>query len=369
MPRTPNRATGREPAKAVPHPRVPTRTHVTLIGTFGGLPQPCHVRDIAEAVGTGVWGVGIAMKFLVHCRLAQHVAGTRGTYRATAKGQAVARAWSAGEEEGKQALHQALAGVWFVRTTQERLRDGPGMRTGLRLKFLQQVRTPGHEAGVDRLLDLLVATGFLVEEPDGYVRWYEHAPTDPVGGATAETRLNSPSPLVDKEVEPDEVEPASSAATIRPHQDKPRQPSAVEPETAGLDRSPTAADHAAATAETAAATVPSPRLPDSGPPHPAPLPAGTADELLTREFGMSDILHLTTEETTALHDHLTGLLGILSAMHERSRRHGEHLNAALLTPWTPGAIAASSREEWLNTHYLVRQLAAAEPFRRQATNT
>ncbi|WP_369032357.1 hypothetical protein [Streptomyces adonidis] len=374
MQRTSHRPPGLEPAKPLPHPRVPTRRHTTLIHTLGGLPQPFHVRDIAAAVGTGAWSIGIAMNFLVQCGLAHRVAGARGTYRSSLEGQSVARAWSVSEEEGQRALHQVWAETWFAHSARDRLRDGAGLRMGLRLTLLRQVRTPGHEAGVDRLLDLMVATGFLVEEPDDYVRWHEDTPAArPATEADDEPHALSPPPEAGVANPKGTTRQAPRSAT---HADTgpgrtstppggPPAP-AADAATPALDR-PAAADvlHGVAAAP---AAIPAARPPGDSATGPPPHPAKAA-VLLTEEFGMSDVLHLTHEEAAALHDHLTGLLGILSTMHERAYGHADPLNATLLTPWTPAAIAASSREDWLNSHYLVRQLATAAPFRRQPTNT
>lgn len=377
VPRTPNRSPDREPAKPLPHPRVPARHHKAVIHTLGGLPQPFHVRDLARATGTGVWGIGIAMKFLVQCRLAERVAGPRGTYRATVTGEAVAQAWSVSEKEGQRVLHQAWADLWFTHSARKRLRNGPGMRTGLQLTFQQQVRTPGHETAVNRLIELMTATGFLVEEPVGYVRWheYEHEPPTPHDITAADEHPVAPPPREASRVKPratarraaQPVGGATCADVTGNPPSTPLSPSASTPNLRATAARPVAP--AAAAAEAAPGAVPPPRSPGDSTTAPVPLPATAAAELLVREFGMGDLLHLTSEEALALHDHLTALLGILSAMHERSRGQGDSLNATLLTPWTPAAIAASTREDWLNAHHLVRQLAAATPFRRQPTNT
>ncbi|MER6389741.1 hypothetical protein ABT236_14835 [Streptomyces sp. NPDC001523] len=89
----------------------------------------------------------------------------------------LSRAWSVSPDEGQRALHEAWKGLWFVRAVRERLADG----AGLRLQFLRQVKTAGPEQGVDRLLDLMTATGLLLEEADGYIRW--HADAEPASRA------------------------------------------------------------------------------------------------------------------------------------------------------------------------------------------
>ncbi|MDH6629047.1 hypothetical protein M2271_006882 [Streptomyces sp. LBL] len=350
-------ASGTAARPPLPHPRIPAGTHLKLLPAIGALPQPCHVRDIAAAAGTGVWGTGIAMKFLVDCGLVEPVPGARGTYRATAQALSVAQAWSVSEQEGLDALRRAWGELWFVRSAQARLQDGPGVRTGLQLALLRRLPGPGHESAVNRLLDLMVATGFLVEEPDGFIRWHGH-PQAPAAEVTAteESSTASPYPARAKDGSKDLARPVP--------------PQATEPTEALPNRV-----HGTAVGATAGARIPLPSARHADAPAPAPAPATSAQHhpstegLLTTAFGLHDVLHLTSEEAGTLHDHLTGLLGILSAMHERSERHSDPLNATLLTPWTPLAIAACSRQDWLNTHDLVRQLAATAPFRRQPTNT
>ncbi|MFJ3084586.1 hypothetical protein ACIPJG_33215 [Streptomyces halstedii] len=336
----------------LPHPRIPAGTHLKLIPAVGALPQPCHIRDIAAATGTGVWGTGIAMKFLVGCGLVEPVPGARGTYRATAQALSIAQAWTVSEQEGLDALHDAWGELWFVQSAQARLRAGPGIRAGLLLALLRRLPESGHESAVNRLLDLMIATGFLVEEPDGFIRWHERSQA-PVTELTATDEPITASP------HPARVEGGNNDLA------RPIPPQATKPAESLPGRSHSTAGGAI---PGAGASIPSARHANAtSPATPAP-DQPSAEELLTTAFGLHGVLHLTSQEVGTLHDHLTGLLGILSAMHERSERHSDPLNATLLTPWTPAAIAACSRQEWLNTHALVWQLAATAPFRRQPTN-
>lgn len=73
MPTASSRSAASEPAKPLPHFRVPVNRQIAIIKTLGSMPQPCHVRDIQERTNIGSWQVGIAMKFLLDCELAERV--------------------------------------------------------------------------------------------------------------------------------------------------------------------------------------------------------------------------------------------------------------------------------------------------------
>ncbi|WP_329306810.1 hypothetical protein OG322_21605 [Streptomyces sp. NBC_01260] len=337
------------PRPPLPHPRIPAGTYLKLIPAVGALPQPCHIRDIAAAARTGVWGTGIAMKFLVDCGLVEPVPGARGTYQATAQALSIAQVWPVSEQEGLDALRRVWGKLWFVQSAQARLRDGPGIRAGLLLTLQRRLPESGHVSAVNRLLDLMIATGFLVEEPDGFIGWHESSPA-------SVTELTTTDEPIAASPYPARAEGGNDDLA------RPVPPQAAKLAEAQLGRSHNTAEGATAGV---AASIPSARHANAAAPAPG---QPSAEELLSTAFGLHDVLHLTSQEAGTLHDHLTGLLGILSDMHERSERHSDSLNATLLTPWTPAAMAACSRQDWLNTHALVRQLAAAAPFRRQPTN-
>ncbi|MFE2326508.1 hypothetical protein ACFXD5_21690 [Streptomyces sp. NPDC059385] len=360
MPTASSRSADSEPAKPLPHFRVPVNRQIAIIKTLGSMPQPCHVRDIQEHTSIGSWQVGIAMKFLLDCGLAERVP-PRGTYRATKKGVDVARAWSVGPDEGRRALHDAWKGLWFVRSARERLADGAGLRAGLRLQFLRQVKTAGHEQGVDRLLDLMTATGFLVEESDGYVRW--HADAAEPAFRTEHGQLNAHTEPQQADTRQDipaaGEESAASVADASSANHTGYESGAGQDELCSDDREN---EHAESNLG-----VPGPRRAaesSSGQPY----GDDGAGNLLAGQLDLGDVCHLTPEEAAALHDHLTGLLATLSAMRTRLLQHGDVLNAALLTPWNLADIAAMDRAEWLNTHHLASQMSTAAPLRRQPTN-
>ncbi|MEW1697816.1 hypothetical protein [Streptomyces sp. NPDC091278] len=342
-----HRSASAEPAKPLPHPRVPASTYCDLIPAAGRFTEQFHVSALDEATGIGPWRIGISMKFLVDCGLAEKISA-RGIYQSSLSAQEIAHAWAIGRAEGLRALRSDWQKLWFVRSARERLEQGAAPRIALRLKFLRQVRTRGHEKAVDRLLDLMIATGFLIEEPDGLVRWYEQAaPTSgdtaaPGEELTAQAGLGQHAtggkPQMGKP-----VGDAGSSGPLSPNADTPSGSDQDEP------------------------TVPGPRRGGESGSHPGS--DVDAEKLLSAHLGMGEVWHMKHDEAAALHDHVTGLVAVLSAMSARAQTNEAPLKAELLVPlWPLAAIATMDRGEWLDTHRLIQQLGSAAPLRKESMN-
>ncbi|MFF5390882.1 hypothetical protein ACFY5H_21445 [Streptomyces sp. NPDC013012] len=339
-----HRSAQAEPAKPLPHPRVSASTYCDLIPTVGRFNEQFHVSALDEATGIGPWGIGISMKFLADCGLVEKISA-RGIYQSTLSAQEIARAWVIGRAEGLSALRADWQNLWFVRSARERLEQGSAPRVALRLKFLRQVRTRGHEKAVDRLLDLMIATGFLIEEPDGLVRWYDQAAPSSGGGAEEPTAQAGTGQHTTAE-EPQTGEPAGDAgpsSRTGPDADTPRGSDQDEP------------------------TVPGPRR--EGESSTRPDSDVDVEELLSAHLGMGEVWHMNPDEAAALHDHVTGLVTVLSAVSARAQTSEAPLKAELLVPlWPLAAIAAMDRGDWLNTHRLIQQLGSAAPLRKESMN-
>lgn len=335
-----------EPAKPLPHPRVPASTYCDLIPPAGKFTEQFHVSALDEATDLGPWRIGISMKFLVDCGLVEKIS-SRGIYRSSLSAQEIAHAWASGRTEGLCALRTAWQNLWFVRSAQERLEQGSAPRVALRLKFLRQVRTRGHEKAVDRLLDLMVATGFLIEESDGLVRWHEQV--TPASGGTAapeEPTAQADTGQRSAAEEPRPDEPAGDAGASHhpgPDTDAPHSSDQDDP------------------------TVPGPRR--EGESGTRPGSDVDAEKLLSAQLGMGEAWHMSPDEAAALHDHVTGLVTVLSAVSGRAQTSEAPLKAELLVPlWPLAAIAAMDRGDWLDTHRLIQQLGSAAPLRKESMN-
>ncbi|MCF3105144.1 hypothetical protein IPZ58_26650 [Streptomyces roseoverticillatus] len=353
-----------EPARPLPHPRVPATKYIQLILTLGRFGEPCHVRELDAVTDIGLWRIGISMKFLVQCGLAEKVSG-RGIYQPAPASQGIARACAKGQAEGLSALRTVWQDQWFARSARDRLADGSAPRAALGMKFIRQVQTPGYEKGVDRLIDLMVETGFLVAEPDDFVTWHEHATLFPRSSMAPCEGVDSPPDPEGSSTEG----PTESSVDVEgpsvPDEGRHSGPSSPDEPT---DTS-TQDEHRTTAEET---VVPGPRqgghredVSVSGN-NTEKLSGGDVEKLLAEHLGLGEVWHMTTGEAATLHDHLTGLLAVLSAMRTRQRENDTPLKAELLTPlWPLGGVAAMDRGDWLTTHRLIHQLGAAAPLRKE----
>ncbi|MEV7181488.1 hypothetical protein [Kitasatospora sp. NPDC093679] len=341
-----HRSVHAEPAKPLPHPRVPASTYCDLISTAGRFTEQFHVSALDEATDLGPWRIGISMKFLADCGLVSKISA-RGIYQPSRSAQEITRAWAIGRTEGLSALRADWQNLWFVRSARERLEQGSAPRVALRLKFLRQVRTRGHEKAVDRLLDLMVATGFLIEEPDGLVRWYEQDSTDSGSttahkGPTAEAGLGQHA-TAEQSQTGKPTSAAGSSCLPGPEADTP----------GGSDQNES--------------TIPGPRR--EGESGPRPGSDVDVEKLLSAHLGMGEAWHMNPDEASAVHDHVTGLVAVLSAVSARAKRSEAPLKAELLVPlWSLATIAAMDRGAWLDTHRLIQQLGASAPLRKESMN-
>ncbi|MEU0147363.1 hypothetical protein ABZ119_15605 [Streptomyces sp. NPDC006288] len=284
------------------------------------------------------------MKFLADCGLVEKLSA-RGIYQSSLSAQEIAHNWAIGRAEGLSTLRSDWQRLWFVRSARERLEQGSAPRVALRLKFLRQVRTRGHEKAVDRLLDLMIATGFLIEEPDGLVRWYEQAaPASGSSSAPEEPSAQTGSGQHPTGEEPQAGESASDAgSSCPPSPDTPYGSDQEEP------------------------TVPGPRQESDS--DSSPGSDVDAEKLLSTHLGMGEAWHMKPDEAAALHDHVTGLVTVLSAVSARAQTSEAPLKAELLVPlWPLAAIAAMDRGDWLDTHRLIQQLGSAAPLRKESMN-
>ncbi|MFE6739031.1 hypothetical protein [Streptomyces tubercidicus] len=207
------------------------------------------------------------------------------------------------------------------------------------------VKTPGYEKNIDRLLDLMIAVGFLVAEDDGFLRWYENSPD---------------TPTVDQE-QPAAASSESSSAE-QPGGEAPDEPQ--DPPSPELDSQ----SETAAGLDDGEVTVPGPRSGNKQ--ETQPRFGAEADKLLTHRLGVGEAWHLTPGEAAALHDHVTGLLTVLSGLEARMETDGTPLNPELLGPmWSLARIADMDQGEWLTTHQMIRQFGSLGAFRKEHMNS
>ncbi|RDG37984.1 hypothetical protein [Streptomyces corynorhini] len=322
---TRQRSTREEPAKHLPHDRVPLPAHLQLLPAIGRFPGRFPVQELTEATGLSSWVVGLAMKFYCACGLARKVS-SRGLYEPSETAREISAAWDKAPEEGAHALRDAWRKQWFAGAARQRSLEHPATRAALRQRFLALAKVPGYEKNVDRLLDLMVELGFLVEEPEGFFQWYEGANSASANGEAPTTGSDG-------------------------HEGR-------APQEEGQEH--------AASEDDEEQSVPGPRQSEEN-----TTGAGfgqDAGQLLSRRLGMGEAWHLDADEATALHHHVTGLLTVLSALHTRAAADGTPLKPELTAPlWSLAEIAAMDRAEWLDTHRLIQQLGATTPLRKEST--
>jgi hypothetical protein len=190
------------PAKPLPTERVAAQDQVAVIRTVGELGRTgtqftaSDLNDYAgPKLGIATWKPGLMIGFMAAFGLTEPVPSKqRGLYKATPKLIKITDAWDESPERGITKLREALGEAWFVRTTRERLADGPGQREGLHLKLRQSARVDGsYRAEIDRLIDLMIEVRMLIEEPDGALRWYRTPAPDAVPEDTSAATNDSQS--------------------------------------------------------------------------------------------------------------------------------------------------------------------------------
>ncbi|MFG2211050.1 hypothetical protein [Streptomyces sp. NPDC048638] len=328
----------------MPHDRVTTPVLFELIPSVGRFAEQFRVDDLHAMTGAGQWAIGLAMKFLADCGLVRKLSG-RGIYESTRTAQEITLAWDKDPEDGMRALRNAWDRLWFVGASRKRTLEASAPRTALRLRFVQMVKTPGYEKNIDRLLDLMIAVGFLVAEDDGFLRWYENSPDTPTADQEQPAAASSESSSAEQ--------PGGEAP------DEPQDPPSPE-----LDSQ----SETAAGLDDGEVTVPGPRSGNKQ--ETRPRFGAEADKLLTHRLGVGEAWHLTPGEAAALHDHVTGLLTVLSGLEARMETDGTPLNPELLGPmWSLARIADMDQGEWLTTHQMIRQFGSLESFRKEHMNS
>ncbi|MFI6940380.1 hypothetical protein ACIBI4_13995 [Streptomyces sp. NPDC050418] len=232
---------------------------------------PFTARDLAVETGVPADKCQLVLAFWRNCGLLEQVPG-RGTYRASTKARATARAWRAGDAEGLLAIRNLLRPQWFAKSLRTRLAAGPGVRAGLVTKLMQLAQVDErYRLEVETLLDLLAAVGMLVPRGNGYLAWFEE-------------------------------QKASPTPTAVPAGD-------VEASVAGETAEPTPAAQSAD-------SIPMPRTPVDA----APASSGVEDlmALLSQPLQLADLARLSSKDLLDLHGHIAGLAHTASKL--RSRR-------------------------------------------------
>lgn len=173
------------PSRELPTNRVVAQEQLSIACTIGILPQPFSVHAVKAKLDLNAGRVGLTMAFFEYSGLVTKAPG-RGMYLATPMATQLAEAWAKDAELGKAVLRKAWNQTWFTKSARNRLAQGPGLRDGLHARFMMLAGGGAtHRRSVDKLMELMILSGLLIQEPDGFVRWFEDA-TPPFPGGLAQ---------------------------------------------------------------------------------------------------------------------------------------------------------------------------------------
>jgi len=300
--------------------------------TIGILPQPFSVHDVKAKLGLDPGRVGLTMAFFEYCGLVTRAPG-RGMYSATRTATQVAESWAKDAELGKAALRKAWNQTWFTKSARNRLAQGPGLRDGLHARFMMLVGGGAtHRRSVDKLMELMILSGLLIEEPDGFVRWHEDAAPRP----------------------PEE------SSSSRPEDEEANQKDRSDTSHSNSSSHPGGGDNSQA-------EEPPRDTGDEEGEHKVPVYDDDPTELLADPLWLRYVRHMTPDEATRLHQQLHGVLSILAET--RARADTGAPSVELDQPYHLADLGRVSLTTWLNVYASSREMSAFIPSMRSRPST
>lgn len=322
-------------SRELPTNRMIASEQLSVACTIGILPQPFSVHDVKAKLGSDPGRVGLTMSFFEHCGLVTKAPG-RGMYSATRMATHVADSWAKDAELGKAALRKAWNQTWFTKSARNRLAAGPGLRDGLHARFMTLVGGGAtHRRSVDKLMELMVLSGLLIEEPDGFVRWHEDAAPRPPEEASS-------SPRPEDEEAHREDHPGTSQSDTSSHLGGEGNAQAEEP------------------------------LRDSGneeAEHTVPVYDDDPAELLADPLWLRHVRHMTPDEAARLHQQLHGILSILAETRARARTDTGTPSVELDHPYHLADLGRASLATWLNVYASSKGMSTFVPSMRSRQST
>jgi len=338
---------GSAPERALPTYRVTAPEQIAAARTVGILPQPFSVHDVAAKLGLPAGRVGLTMAFFEYCTLINPAPG-RGMYQATGAAIRVAEAWAKDAEAGKAALRKAWNQTWFTKCARNRLAPGPAPRASIHARFMSLAGGGDtYRRSVDKLVELMVLSGLLIEEPGGAVRWHEQP-----SRSTAE-ETHDPGPKAEEEEQGHQGSSWSDASRSRSEAQDEEGEDPLEEERDDLRE------------ESSASAEPPPGAGADG--------SGPAYEhdpaaLLTAPLLFRHVRSLGPEEAVELYRHLHGVLGILDRAHARARVDDGAPGHELGQPMDLSSIGRVTLEGWLNVRAFSQHIPALIPDMRSRSS-
>ncbi|MER5531190.1 hypothetical protein ABT075_42540 [Streptomyces sp. NPDC002677] len=330
------------PLRELPTYRVVASEQIAIACTIGILPQPFSVHDVKAKLGLNAGRIGLTMTFFKYCGLVTNAPG-RGMYLATLAATRVAEAWAKDAELGKAALRKAWNQTWFTKSARNRLAQGPGLRDGVHARFMSLAGgSATHRQSVDKLMELMILSGLLIEEPDGFVRWYEDAaPRSP--GRSSDRRPGDEEPGREGRAGTSRSDSSSHA-----HREKHAQ----------AEERPGEQDDDAEQAQTS----PSTREADDD----AAVPVYDDDpaQLLADPLWLKYVRYMTPDEAAKLHEQLHGVLRILADARACARADTGAPTVELDQPLHLSDLGRVSLKTWLAVYASSREMSAFIPSMR-----
>ncbi|MFJ5896861.1 hypothetical protein ACIQFZ_15595 [Streptomyces sp. NPDC093064] len=331
----------------MPTYRVVASEQISIACTIGILPQPFSVHDVKAKLGLDAGRIGLTMAFFKYCGLVTNAPG-RGMYLATRSATRVAEAWAKDAEFGKAELRKAWNQTWFTKSARNRLAQGPGLRDGVHARFMRLAgRSAAHRQSVDKLMELMMLSGLLIEQPDGFVRWYEDAAP------------RSPEESPGRQLDDDEPGREGRAGTSR--SDRPSHPHSKKH--AQAQEPPAEKDDDAGQAQT------SPRAGDADDDGTVPVYEDDPAELLTDPLWLRYVRYMTPDEAAKLHEQLHGVLSILADARACARADPGSPAVELDQPLHLSDLGRVSLKTWLAVYASSREMSAFIPSMRSRQST
>ncbi|MFK4269236.1 hypothetical protein [Streptomyces milbemycinicus] len=321
--------------------------------TIGILPQPFSVHDVAAKLGLNAGRVGLTMAFFEYCGLVTKAPG-RGMYLATHMATRVAEAWARDAELGKAVLRKAWNQTWFTKSARNRLAQGPGLRDGLHARFMMLVGGGAtHRRSVDKLMELMILSGLLIEEPDGFVRWFEDATPRPLEDSPG-------SQQGDEEArQKDRAGTSQNSSSAHPSGEE-----HVQAEETPADRDLDAEDLRAPSTE-----APPRSARDAEGDHTVPVYEDDPTELLSDPLWLRYVRYMTPDQASKLHQQLHGVLSILAEARACARADTGAPTVELDQPLHLSDLGRVSLKTWLTVYASSREMSVVVPAMRSRPST
>jgi hypothetical protein len=210
-----------------------------------------------------------------------------------------------------------------------------------------------HRRSVDKLMELMILSGLLIEEPDGFVRWHEQAAHRPP--------KESASPGPDGEQTPQKSRTGTSRSSSSSHPDDKNHFRAQEP--------PVEERLDAEDVQTPSSEEPPPGTMDAGDGHTTPAYEDDPAELIAAPLWFRFVQHMTPDEAAQLHQHLHGVLSIVAQAHARARADTGTSTAELDQPLHLSDLGRVSLKAWLTVYASSREMSAVIPSMRSRQST